>query len=71
MASNYVQEPRTKPYFFFFLLQVAQLKRQLQGLRGGQSTAEDTLSGLRKEKDRLDEELKKSETQVKKGEEKT
>jgi chromosome segregation ATPase len=44
--------------------QVAQLKRQLTALRGGSAAAEDSVSGLRKEKEKVEEAARQAETLV-------
>ncbi len=45
-------------------VQVAQLKRQLTALRGGSAAAEDSVSGLRKEKEKVEEAARQAETLV-------
>lgn len=44
--------------------EVAQLKRTLQASRGGSAQAEDSLAGLRKDKDKAQEDARNFETQV-------
>lgn len=44
--------------------QVAALKRQLQAVRGGSAAAEDSVSGLRKEKEKVEEQHRQAETQL-------
>ena len=44
--------------------EVAQLKRTLQASRGGSAQAEDSLAGLRKDKDKAQEDARNLETQV-------